>query len=80
MARLLLRHGADPNAHRRGHKSAFRMAVHLAKVNVIREMAKWLEEEPQIVRSDVFSDPRKYPDVRRAIAEGRRERQKVLGR
>ena len=79
MARLLLRHGANPDARRRGHKSAFMMAVHLAKMHSIEEMAKWKTEEQEITRSHVFSDARKFPEVRYAIARGRRERTRMLG-
>jgi len=78
MARILLQHGADPNAkHPWWDRTPFMNAVFNADIGAIREMAKWMEkEQTQVKKEDV--KPYKqhlFDDIVKAISEGQNDRE-----
>ena len=81
-ARLLLQNGANPNAKAWWRKThAFMNAVRRAKLGAIREMAKWLEDAPQVKEEDIKEKYRsKYDQVKEAIQKGREERKQLLSK
>jgi len=81
MARLLLRHCADPDADKPGRRpksTPFKIAVYSALIGEIREMAVWMKEVPKITIEDVSNAYKdQYNDIVRTINEAREER-KIL--
>ena len=79
--RLLLQHGANPDDHDRHGWPPFKRAVNWARLENIREMAKWKEEVEDIKEKDIAEDRRdKYNLIIEAIRQGRQDRQKYLGK
>ena len=83
-----MQNGAKPDqvSFRVRHKNAvyawtpFDNAVYRVSLNIIKEMAKYMETVPQVTTEDL--DPNltsKYADVMAAIQEGRKERLVQLG-
>jgi len=77
-ARLLLQHGANPDDYFY-RRTIFKQAVYDAKLENIRELAKWKEEVEDIKKEDVDRRHReKYDLVLEAIRQGRQDRLKYL--
>jgi len=75
MARLLLQHGADPDADLPGReRTPFMNAVFDAKIEVIREMAKWTDTA-QVEKENVSPYKQdRFDDILEAIKQGQNER------
>ena len=84
IARMLLQHGADPNAadsyadNEGLRQTPFLRAVKFARFGLVREMAKWMNTTPNIREEDV-SERKYFKHIKAEIENGKQERNAFLG-